>query len=257
MSGEDVNIAYGLTPDLSADQKATPPATSSPQPLTPAQLPIPSTPLANRINSYAKAKLPTQTYTHSLRVYTYGRAIAHECFPDWNIQDNSKLDETWFITAILHDIGTTPEHISSTKLSYEFWAGYHALEILQDVSATAPHGGDEVGGVASREQAESIAEAIIRHQDVQDKGRISLLTRLIHMGTLLDNVGAGAEMVHHDTIRAVNETYDRKGWSGCFKDTVVQEKSIKPWAMVSRIEGFEDAIEANGSGLMNEWEAGN
>jgi len=70
-------------------------------------------------------------------------------------------------------------------------------------------------------------------------------------------VGAGAEMVHHDTIRAVNETYDRKGWSGCFKDTVVQEKSIKPWAMVSRIEGFEDAIEANGSGLMNEWEAGN
>jgi len=254
MSTQDLNTAYGLTPALPADQKATPPTISSPKPLTPAQLPLPSTPLANRINSYAKAKLPFQTYTHSLRVYTYGRAIAHECYPDWKLQPNSKLDETWFITALLHDIGTTPEHISSTKLSYEFWAGYHALDILQDTSATAPHGGHEASGVASREQAESIAEAIVRHQDVQDKGRISLLTRLIHMGTLLDNVGAGVEMVHPETIRAVNETYDRKGWSGCFRDTVLKEKSLKPWAMVSRIENFEDAIDAHGSGLMREWD---
>lgn len=256
MSAKDTNAAYGLTPALPADQHATPPATSSPKPLTPVQLPLPSTPLANRINSYAKAKLPSQTYTHSLRVYTYGCAIARECYPDWNLSPNSKLDETWFITALLHDIGTTPEHISSTKLSYEFWAGYHALDILQDASATAPHGGDEAGGVANREQAESIAEAIIRHQDVQDKGNISLLTRLIHMGTLLDNIGAGKEMVHPETIRAVNETYDRMGWSGCFRDTVVKEKEIKPWAMVSRIEGFEQKIEENGKGLMREWDEG-
>lgn len=154
---------------------------------------------------------------------------------------------------MLHDIGTTPEHIHNTKLSYEFWAGYHALEILQNESSTAPHDG-EGGGVATREQAESIAEAIIRHQDVQDKGRISLLTRLIHIGTLLDNIGAGKELVHEDTIRAVNEAYDRKGWSGCFRDTVVLEKELKPWAMVSRIEGFEEAIDKNGSGLMKEWD---
>lgn len=152
---------------------------------------------------------------------------------------------------MLHDIGTTPEHIHNTKLSYEFWAGYHALDILQNESGTAPHGH---GGVATREQAESIAEAIIRHQDVQEKGRISLLTRLIHIGTLLDNIGAGKELVHEDTIRAVNEAYDRKGWSGCFRDTVVLEKELKPWAMVSRIEGFEEAIEKNGSGLMKEWD---
>lgn len=254
MATEDHNPAYGLTPALPADQKATPPATSSPKPLTPVQLLLPSTPLATRINNYAQAKLPAQTYTHSLRVYTYGRAIAHECFPDWNLHANSKLDETWFVTALLHDIGTIPEHISSTKLSYEFWAGYHALDVLQHASAIGPHGSDEEGSIASREQAESVAEAIIRHQDVQDKGRISLLTRLIHMGTLLDNVGAGVEMVHPETIRAVNETYDRMGWSGCFRDTVMKEKSLKPWAMVSRIENFEDAIEANGSGLMREWE---
>lgn len=110
------------------------------------------------------------------------------------------------------------------------------------------------GGVASREQAESIAEAIIRHQDVQDKGEISLLTRLIHLGTLLDNVGAGKNLVHQDTVRAVCETYGRRGWSGCFRDTVGKEKELKPWAMVSRIEGFEDAIEEHGKGAVKEWD---
>ncbi|KAK5073904.1 hypothetical protein LTR51_004487 [Lithohypha guttulata] len=255
----DTNTLYGLTPTLPADQSATKPATDKPQALTPTQFPVPSTSLASRINNYTKAKLPPQTYSHSLRVYTYGCAIANQCFPQWNLDSNAKLNESWFITAMLHDIGTTPEHIVSTKLSYEFWAGYHALEILQNESATAPHHGDDVGqsrGVASREQAESIAEAIIRHQDVQDKGRISLLTRLIHMGTLLDNIGAGKELVHPDTIRAVNEVYDRRGWSGCFRDTVVKEKELKPWAMVSRIEGFEETIESNGKGLMKEWDEG-
>lgn len=245
---------YGLTPALPADQSQTPPATKSPNSLTSKELPLPSTALANRINAYAKAKLPSQTYTHSLRVYTYGRAIAQECFPSWNLTSNSELDETWFVTALLHDIGTTPEHISSTRLSYEFWAGYHALEILQDASSTAPHHGDADNGIASKDQAESVAEAIIRHQDVQDKGSISLLTRLIHLGTLLDNIGAGKELVHPETIVAVNEAYERRAWSGCFRDTVVKEKTLKPWAMVSRIEGFEKDIEANGEGLMARWD---
>ena len=155
---------------------------------------------------------------------------------------------------MLHDIGTTPDHISGTKLSYEFWAGVHALDILQNPSSTPGFADEGRGGIATKEQAESITEAIIRHQDVQDKGNISLLTRLIHLGTLLDNIGAGKELVHPDTIRAVNETYDRKGWSGCFSDTVVKEKKLKPWAMVSRIEGFEDAIQQNGEGLMKEWD---
>lgn len=255
MSSKDTNTLYGLTPALPADQSKTPPSTTTPKPLSPAQFPPPSTPLATRVASYTKAKLPADVYAHSHRVYYYGRFIAQECYPSWNITPNSKLDESWYIAALLHDIGTTPEHISSTKLSYEFWAGFHALEILQDVDKTAPHGGD-AGGVASREQAESIAEAIIRHQDVQDKGSISLLTRLIHLGTLLDNIGTGKELVHPDTIRAVNDRYERKGWSGCFKDTVVKEKELKPWAMVSRIEGFEETIEENGRGLMREWDEG-
>lgn len=142
---------------------------------------------------------------------------------------------------MLHDIGTSPAFLETTKLSFEFWGGFHALQILQ-------------ADGAPREQAESVAEAIIRHQDVQDKGNVTLITRLIHMGTLLDNIGAGKELVHPQTIQKVNEKYSREGWSGCFAETVQKEKKAKPWAMVSRIEGFEDAIQENGKGLMSHWE---
>ena len=167
---------------------------------------------------------------------------------------------------MLHDIGTADEFIHSTRLSFEFWGGYHALAILQHPShahgsvAQASAGasgvestggaGAEIGaggeGAAPRVQAESIAEAIIRHQDIQPAGYVTLMTRLIHLGTLLDNIGASTELVHPDTIRSATKEWDRKGWAGCFERTVEKEKSRKKWTMVSRIEGFEGKIKEHG-----------
>ena len=156
---------YGFTA-LPADQSATPPSTSSPDPVPISDLQPPSTALAERINAYCKAELSPDTYRHSLRVYSYGLAIARQCFPDWQVTPGSKLEETWFLTAMLHDIGTTDKNIASTRLSYEFWAGVHSLAVLQDVKSTGGQG----EGSADREQAESVCEAILRHQDVQGKG---------------------------------------------------------------------------------------
>ena len=190
-----------------------------------------------------------ETYRHSHRVYSYGRAIASQCFPSWNLTPGSKLDETWYLTAMLHDIGTADEFIHSTRLSFEFWGGYHALDILQHPSSSnsAPQTGDHSSTSAPRSQAESVAEAIIRHQDIQPAGYVSLMTRLIHLGTLMDNVGASTDLVNPKTIENVVQEYDRKGWSGCFESTLKKEKSIKPYTMVSRIEGFEGKISAHGA----------
>lgn len=140
---------------------------------------------------------------------------------------------------MLHDIGTSEEFIARTRLSFEFWGGYHALDLLQRSENGA-------GATAPPAQAESVAEAIIRHQDIQPSGSVTLITRLIHLGTLLDNIGASTELVHRDTIRNVVAAYDREGWAGCFKATVEQEKSLKPYTMVSRIEGFEEKIAEHG-----------
>lgn len=237
----DATAEYGLTA-LPADMGSLQPSNTSPQTVSASTLSPPNTALAKRIQAYVKAKLPAETYSHSMRVYSYGLAIARECFPEWKVEQASKLEETWFMTAMLHDIGTTPEHIQNTKLSYEFWAGVHALDLLQD---PAVGGGGE--GKAPRDQAESVAEAIIRHQDVQDKGNVSLVTMMIHLCTLLDNVGAEVpvKFVSKGTIESINEKYSRHGWAGCFAATVEKEKSLKPYAMVSRIEGFEDAIRDN------------
>lgn len=177
----DAFTKYGFTA-LPADQQKTAPNTTKPNALDIEDLRPPHTPLADRINEYVKMKLSSDTYHHSLRVYSYGRAIAQQCFPQWGPTGGSALDETWFLTALLHDIGTTDDIIHNTRLSYEFYAGLHALDILQDIRVT---GGE---GIAPRDQAESVAEAIIRHQDIQDKGYITLVTRLIHLGTLVNNV---------------------------------------------------------------------
>jgi cyanamide hydratase len=240
--------AYGFTA-LPADHSKTAPSTTSPSAVSIANLGPPSTPLSIRIEAYAKSKLSPDTYRHSLRVYSYGRAIAQECFPQWGLTGGSSLDETWFLTALLHDIGTTDDIIHNTRLSYEFYAGVHALDILQDTQIT---GGS---GIAPRDQAEGVAEAIIRHQDIQDKGYITLVTRLIHLGTLLDNIGAGGDLINPETIRSVVEAFPRPGWSGCFSGTVAKEKDYKPYTMVSRIEGFEEKISGNGrDGLMSEYD---
>jgi len=249
---------YGLTA-VPADQSAQKASTPNPKPVAISALKPPSTALATRVDEYVRSKLDADTYRHSLRVYSYGCAIARECFPEFGLTAGSELDETWFLTAMLHDIGTTAEFLTSTRLSYEFWAGYHALALLQDPAVTGGGGGGGGGSteaVAPRDQAESVAEAIIRHQDVQEKGKITLVTRLIHWGTLLDNIGAGAELIHTETIQNVVREYPRPGWSGCFQRTVEKEKSVKPYAMVSRIEGFEEAIRKNGSdgGLMAKYD---
>ncbi|KAJ9095428.1 hypothetical protein QFC20_001478 [Naganishia adeliensis] len=209
---------YGLTA-IPADQSKLKPATTTPQPVPVAELKPPSTAFCSRIDTYTRENLSEDTYRHSLRVYSYGVAIARECFPQWGLGKDGKLDETWF--------------------AYEFWAGYLALDLLQK---------GEEGAVATKDQAESVAEAIIRHQDVQPVGNISLLTGLIHFGTLLDNIGVGSHLIHENTVANVVSEYPRKGWSGCFKDTVETEKKLKPWAMVSRIDGFEAKIEENGRG---------
>lgn len=153
---------------------------------------------------------------------------------------------------MLHDIGTPEETLRSTRLSYEFFAGLHAMDILQDPKLTLQHSagaggaGDASEAVAEKEQAESVVEAILRHQDVQDKGSITLMTRLIHIGTLLDNIGAGKELVSEGTVRSVVGKWPRDGqWTSCFRGTVELEKREKPYAMVSRIEGFDETISGN------------
>lgn len=98
---------------------------------------------------------------------------------------------------------------------------------------------------AELSQAEAVCETIIRHQDLGDSGKITTLTAVTHFGTVLDNAGLHADLVHPDTIKSVVEKYPRNGWTGCFAGVVRKECALKPWANTTRIEGFAEMVEAN------------
>ncbi|KAL3455721.1 hypothetical protein BJX64DRAFT_271814 [Aspergillus heterothallicus] len=228
---------YGFTPVPSdptalfntVNLSSLPPPSFTPVSATP----TPSTPLSHRIQSYAKSHLPLPTYNHSLRVYHYGLAIKRYAFPDWTFSD-----ETYFLTCLLHDIGTTSENLRGTKLSFEFFGGYLALDVLQKDSTQ----GD---AVAPREQAESVAEAIIRHQDLRDVGSITAVGQLVQLATIFDNVGNHAQLVHEDTVKDVIEHYPRLKWSSCFASTVDEEVRLKPWAHTTVLGDFKGLILGN------------
>lgn len=177
-SNNDTISAYGFTAVLSSATALISkdrPANAAPF-ISVAETPIPTTPLAQRINAYAKAHLPEPTYNHSLRVYHYGLAIKQYRFPEWAF-----TDETYFLSCVLHDIGTTKDNLRASKLSFEFHGGLIALDVLQSQEASAIGGPD---AIAPKDQAESVAEAVIRHQDLCEKGKITALGQLLQLATI-------------------------------------------------------------------------
>src|SRR5262245_46692964 len=75
--------------------------------------PVPDTAVAQRIHAYARNHLPVPTFNHSMRVYHLGLAMKQYLFPAWNF-----TDETYFLSCVLHDIGTTPDNLRATRLSF-------------------------------------------------------------------------------------------------------------------------------------------
>lgn len=92
-------------------------------------------------------------------------------FPEW-----SSTDETYFLAYLLHDIGST-ENLKATKMSFGFYGGLLALDVQQSQ-------GDSEETNAPKDQAESVAEAIIRHQDLCQKGRITAVGQLLQLATI-------------------------------------------------------------------------
>jgi cyanamide hydratase len=93
-------------------------------------------------------------------------AIRKQQFPEWDFSP-----ETYFLSCLLHDIGTAEDEIASTLLSFEFHGGFVSHNILQRLDAP-------------KEQIESVVEAIIRHQDISEKGTITRNGLLIQLATI-------------------------------------------------------------------------
>jgi cyanamide hydratase len=130
-------------------------------------------------------------------------------------------------------------------MSFDIYGGIKAMEVLK-----------VLGG--STDQAEAVAEAIIRHEDVGVDGTITFLGQLIQLATLYDNVGMydGIEdfgnWVDEATRGSVNSAFPRHGWCSWFACTVHKEVANKPWCHTTHIPQFDKQMEANT--LMKAWE---
>jgi len=70
------------------------------------------------------------------------------------------------------------------------------------------------------EQAENVAEAIIRHQDLGGTGTLTRIGALIQLSTIFDNMGLNEALVHKWTIESVVTALckDEMDWMLCSKD---------------------------------------
>lgn len=94
---------------------------------------------------------------------------------------------------------------------------------LDLVKRHAPNSGSDNATVGSRSQAEAVAEAIFRHQDLGETGKITFLGQLLQLVTIYDNMGRNADLIHPDTKVEIVDAFSRLGWSQCFAATIREE----------------------------------
>ncbi|KAI7878676.1 cyanamide hydratase, partial [Lichtheimia hyalospora FSU 10163] len=193
-----------------------------------ASIPVPNTEVAIKSAEYTHKELDATMWNHSNRAYYLGAVVATDQFPDWKVD----LD-TYYLTALFHDIGVAPRYHLSTSLSFEFWGGIHAREKLVEFGA-------------SQLQADEVAEAIIRHTDFVP-GQIRKVGQLIQMGTTIDVIGRNPELYHADTIDAIVKKYPRLGFNCHFADLMDKECLHKPGSHTSAGDeiNFIDRIRNN------------
>lgn len=127
-------------------------------------------------------------------------------------------------------------------MSFEFYGAFLALDLLKDTLH------------ADKDQAEAVMEAIIRHQDIGESGKITTLGQLIQLATIFDNMGGNAELVHKGTIEDVVKHFPRKKWSSCFAATIRKENGLKPWAHTTALGEEDFPVGVQGNKLMEPYD---
>ncbi|ESK93281.1 urea hydro-lyase cyanamide [Moniliophthora roreri MCA 2997] len=222
----DPNISfYGFTPVardpdiLFADHPTASGENPKQDPFTVDDFPLPDSPLVRDVKAFVKKELDEQTFNHSNRVYIYGVALTKTHFPSWSYDP-----ETYYLACLLHDIGTAKKYLATTKMSFEFKGAIVARELILSL-----------GGV--EDQADSVCDAIVRHQDIFVKGgNITMIGQILQLSTILDNVGGRANLIHPRLIETTTTAFPRKGWSEHFARVIEKEEALKPWCHTTTFE---------------------
>lgn len=172
---------------------------------------------------------------HRADRFIQGIAIVNQQFPD---HASTFSPSTYALSCLLHDIGATDENIAATHMSFEFYGGIIALNLLTELGSP-------------RDQAEAVCETIIRHQDLGTVGNITFLGQVIQLATIYDNVTEHPDIPDYKNLLAeqtrddVNAKFPREGWLGCFASIIRKETGLKPWCHTTHIHNFDKLVEGN------------
>ncbi|KAK9390427.1 hypothetical protein V1515DRAFT_576944 [Lipomyces mesembrius] len=191
---------------------------------------LPAVPIVQAAREFAKSKLPAETFNHSHRVFYYGAVIIAQQFPEH--ANNATILETYALTCLFHDIATADEFLYATRMSFDFYGAFLAREFLLNRSVP-------------QDEADAVAEAILRHQDVEVNGTITFIGLIIQLTTLLDNAGSFLTLISPETIDSVVKLYPRLDWSSCFSKFVATEISVKPWCHSTAVTDFVKVVKEN------------
>ncbi|ODQ74440.1 hypothetical protein LIPSTDRAFT_50907 [Lipomyces starkeyi NRRL Y-11557] len=191
---------------------------------------LPTVPIVQAVREFAKSKLPPETFNHSNRVFYYGAVIIAQQFPEH--ANNSTILETYALACLLHDIATADEFLYATRMSFDFYGAFLAREFLLNRSAP-------------QDEADAVAEAILRHQDVEVNGTITFIGLIIQLTTSLDNAGSFLTLISPETIDSVVKLYPRLDWTSCFSKFVATEISVKPWCHSTAVTDFVKVVKEN------------
>ncbi|CCH42503.1 DNA damage-inducible protein [Wickerhamomyces ciferrii] len=209
------------------------PNPQDPTPIKDLSLPKKQDGISSKVLEYVSTRLNKPTLNHSLRVFFYSRAIIKDQFPQWELDEDVLLT-----TCLLHDLGTTDENMNETKMSFEYYGAFKARDLVSKLTTDN-----------DTDYADAVCEAIIRHQDLNDKGYITQLGLILQISTVLDNAGLEvvSKLIHSETLDLVNKEYSRDGWLGCFAQVVERENQLKPWGHTSSlgVDEFPQLVRSN------------
>lgn len=151
---------------------------------------VPQTPNSQAAFEHASSVLAPAILSHSMRVYLYAKALAHDSASTYAI-DPVRLD-LLFVACLFHDIGTTDEYDGSQR--FEIEGGDAAVKHLEqfDVSATDKH---------------DVWTAIACHTSPQIAERIGELSKLVRLAVLTD---FGRKSSAWDLLLPLREEMERR-----------------------------------------------
>lgn len=173
-----------------------------------ASIEYPKSELCEKVLRYAKDELDTSIFNHSNRAFLMGYVLHKDQFPEWKIDM-----EAYFLTCMLHDIGLAPRHHLTTSMSFEFYGGIVAHNLITQEG--------------KKDIADDVAEAVIRHA-MNDNSYISPLGKLVQFATSLDVSGGNPQLYHPQTVQEIIEKFPSNGFHHHFADLMEKELQNKP-----------------------------